>query len=353
MGIDGGGTKTVCVLMDENQIIFGRGEAGPSNYQTLGIEATKQSIQQAIDRSISSANIARDDLNIAAICLGLAGVGRPKDLEIVQNLVQDLHFTKSLPAERSTQTQNTTTADCAGARYIFYSPQPGRAGQGPLSGGSVLDKPAICCICSDSELALVGGIGYPTGIAVIAGTGSIVFGQNSRGKTKRVGGWGYLLGDEGSGSNIAIRGLQAALKFHDGRGEFTTLAAKFQENLCLNHLEELIEIVYRSGWGVKEIAALAPIVDRAAAEGDRVADAIINNAVAELTLATKIAISELFSQTEEFEIVTIGGVWNGAANCRGRFASQIGAIAPNAKVILPRHEPAFGAGLLALKAVRG
>jgi N-acetylglucosamine kinase-like BadF-type ATPase len=320
LGIDGGGTKTVCVLMDENKLILGRGEAGPSNYQTLGIDRAKQSIQQAIDRSLLSANIDdRDDFKIAAICLGLAGVGRPKDLEIVQSFVQKLQFSNNLPAERSPQSQN---------------------------------KPQNTIICSDSEIALVGGIGNSIGIAVIAGTGSIVFGQNSQGTTKRVGGWGYLLGDEGSGCNIAIRGLQAALKFHDGRGEFTTLAAKFQEKLCLDSLEESIEIVYRSGWGVKEIAALAPIVDRAAAEGDRVANAIIDLAVAELTLATKTAISALFSQTEEFEIVIVGGVWSGAADCQGRFETAIRAIAPNAKIILPRQEPACGAGLLALKAVR-
>jgi N-acetylglucosamine kinase-like BadF-type ATPase len=320
LGIDGGGTKTVCVLMNENQQVLGRGEAGPSNYQTLGIDRTKQSIQQAIDRSILSANIDdRSNFKIEAICLGLAGVGRAKDIEIMQNLVKDLQFPKIL-SDRSPQFQNRQTSNII--------------------------------ICSDSTIALVGGIGYPIGIAVIAGTGSIVCGQNSQGKTKRVGGWGYLLGDEGSGCNIALRGLQAALKFHDGRGEFTTLAAKFQKHLCLNSLEELVEIVYRSDWGVKEIAALAPIVDRAAAEGDRIADAIINSAVAELTLAAKTAISALFDRTAEFKIVIIGGVWSGEANCRDRFASAIATFAPNAKVILPKNEPAFGAGLLALKAAK-
>jgi N-acetylglucosamine kinase len=315
LGIDGGGTKTVCVLMDKKNQVLGRGEAGPSNYQTLGIEKTKQSIYSAIDRAILSANIEPNiDLNIEAICLGLAGVDRPKDREIVQSLVQELPFTKNFPLGRSLPPKNTV-------------------------------------ICSDSSISLVGGIGHPVGIAVIAGTGSIIFGQNRQGKTKRVGGWGYILGDEGSGYNIAIRGLQAALKFHDGRGNYTALAEKFKIHLGLNNLEELVEIVYKCGWGVKEIAALAPIVDRAAAEGDRAADAIINSAVAELILATKTAISALFDRTEEFEIATVGGVWRSEANCRGRFESAISAIAPWAKVILPRHEPAFGAGLLALNAL--
>ena len=141
------------------------------------------------------------------------------------------------------------------------------------------------------------------------------------------------------------------MKFYDGRGDFTALAENFQNHLGLNHLEELVEVVYRRGWGVKEIAALAPIVDRVAAEGDRVADGIINSAVAELTFSTKIAISALFNPREEFEIVLVGGVWDSEANFRGRFEAAISGIAPKAKVISPRYEPAFGAGLLALNAL--
>lgn len=314
-GLDGGGTKTICILMDENHLVLGRGEAGPSNYQTLGIETAKKSIQLAIERAVLSAKIEADsNLKIEAICLGLAGVGRPKDIEIVQFVVQNLQLTDTLPVTRSLLPRNIV-------------------------------------ICSDYALALVGGTGHSVGIAVISGTGSIVFGQNGQGKTKRVGGWGSILGDEGSGYDIAVQGLQAALKFYDGREDFTALAEKFQQHLGLNNLDELVEVVYRRGWGVKEIAALAPIVDRAAAEGDRVADGIINRAVAELTFSTKIAISALFNPTEEFEIVIIGGVWEGEASCLGRFETAISAIAPKAKVISPRYEPAFGAGLLALNAL--
>ncbi|MGB3265982.1 MAG: BadF/BadG/BcrA/BcrD ATPase family protein [Microcoleus sp.] len=314
-GIDGGGTKTTCILTDENSIVLGRGEAGPSNYQTQGIEKTKESIQLAIERAVLSAKIDPNiNLKIEAICLGLAGAGRAKDIEIVQFVVQNLQLANSLPVTRSILPRNIV-------------------------------------ICSDCAIALVGGTGQEVGIAVIAGTGSIVFGQNRQGETKRVGGWGYILGDEGSGYDIAVGGLQAALKFYDGRGDFTALAEKFQGHLGLNNLEELVEVVYRRGWGVPEIAALAPIVDRAAAEGDRVAEGIIDRAVAKLTFSTKTAISALFSPTEEFEIVTIGGVWGGEANYRGRFETAISAIAPNAKVISPRYEPAFGAALLALNAL--
>lgn len=315
-GIDGGGTKTICLLMDENKLVLGRGEAGPSNYQTQEIETTKQSIELAIEQAVLSANIKPNKpVNIEAICLGLAGVGRPKDIEIVRFLVQNLQLARNLPIAQ-------------------------------------LWLPKNIVVCSDCAIALVGGIGHPSGIAVISGTGSIVFGQNRQGKTQRVGGWGYLLGDEGSGYDIAISGLRAAFKAYDGRGGFTTLAEKFQVHLGIKNIEELVEVVYQRGWGVKEIAGLAPIVDRAAAEGDRVADGIIDSAVAELILATKTAISGLFNPTEEFEIVTIGGVWDGETNCRGRFETAITAIAPASKLIFPRHEPAFGAGLLALNTLQ-
>jgi N-acetylglucosamine kinase-like BadF-type ATPase len=314
LGIDGGGTRTTCVLMDNNGTIIGRGEAGPSNYQSVGIETAKQGIQLAIEQTILIAKID-SKIPIKGICLGLAGVGRPEDIKVIENLVSQLKLCESLPIEW-------------------------------------LLKPETTLIYNDSQIALVGGIGHAVGIAVIAGTGSHIFGQNSQGKTKRVGGWGYILGDEGSGYDIAVRGMQAALKSFDGRLEFTTLIPEFQNHLHLKNLQDLVEVVYRRGWGVKEIAALAPIVDQAATAGDRVALNIIEDAAAELALATKVAILELFDYAENFEIVTIGGVWSSAANLRHRFEVSISEISPLAKVILPRHEPADGAALLALKRLR-
>ena len=317
LGIDGGGTKTTCVLMDETGKIIGRGEAGPSNYQSIGVDTAKQAIQLAIKNAVLAAKVEQN-LPVKAICLGLAGVGRPQDIKIVEDIVKDLvtqlQLYENLPIE-------------------------------------FLLKPETTLIYNDSQIALVGGIGKPIGIAVIAGTGSHIFGQNHQGKTKRVGGWGYILGDEGSGYDIAIQGLKAALKSFDGRLEFTTLTEQFQINLNLKSIENLVEVVYRRGWGVKEIAALAPIVDREAAAGDRIALNIIDNAATELALATQVAISALFDKTEAYEIVTIGGAWKGTANLREKFEDSISAIAPLATIIWPRHEPACGAGLLAISAL--
>ncbi|NEU80466.1 BadF/BadG/BcrA/BcrD ATPase family protein [Nostoc sp. UIC 10630] len=311
LGVDGGGSKTVCVLMDDLRQVLGYGEAGPSNYQSIGIEATLKSIKSAIKNAVEAATIT-NTLKIDAICLGLAGVGRAADIELVKGLVEELQNHKSLPVIWALQPENIV-------------------------------------ICNDALIALVGGIGQPVGIVVAVGTGSIVFGRNHEGHTKRVGGWGYILGDEGSAYKIAIAGMNAALKSYDGREISTSLIEGFKQHLDLESIEDLIEVVYRREWGVKQIAALAPIVDFAAASGDIVANIIIDDAVRELVKATSTVIDTIFTADSVLEVVTTGSVWRGRCNIHERFAASLLKKFPNVKVIFPRYEPAYGAGLLALQ----
>jgi N-acetylglucosamine kinase len=307
LGIDGGGSKTVCILMDDAHQVIGRGQAGAANYQSIGTEAALISIELAIHEAIK----LNKPIKIDAICLGLAGVGRPKDIEIIRGLVGGLIDNQSLP--------------------ITWNLQPSNI-----------------IICNDALIALVGGIGHSVGIVAAVGTGSIVFGRNQQGKTKRVGGWGYILGDEGSAYKIAVAGMQAALKSYDGREKSTSLIEVFKQHLNLENIEDLIEVVYRRGWGVKRIAALAPIVDLAAAYGDEVANHIIDDAVRELVKATATVIKDIFNPNSALEIVTTGGVWGGKSQMHIRFTSAILNQFPQVKVIFPRYEPAYGAGLLAL-----
>ncbi|MBD2774023.1 N-acetylglucosamine kinase [Iningainema tapete] len=309
LGIDGGGTKTICILMDDTAKVLGRGEAGASNYQTIGIEATLQSIQSAILSAIASAQT--NTIRVEAICLGLAGVGRADDIAVVKGLVQELQNSILLPINWALQPSNVV-------------------------------------ICHDALIALVGGVGEPVGIVVAAGTGSIVFGRNHQGDTKRVGGWGHILGDEGGAYKIAVAGMQAALKAYDGREMSTSLVDDFQQYFNLASIEDLVEVIYRREWGVKEIAALAPIVDGAAAKGDEVASKIIEEAVQDLVKATCTVIDAIFSPESVFEVVTTGSVWQGTAKMHEKFAASVVKSFPLAKVIFPRYEPAFGAGLLAL-----
>lgn len=310
LGLDGGGTKTVCILMDDTGQVLGRGEAGPSNYQSVGKEAAFLSIQSAIKQAITS--IGR--VKVEAICLGLAGVDRPADIQVAHSFVEQLKSSNSLPVTWALQPSNIV-------------------------------------ICNDALIALVGGVGHDVGIVAIAGTGSIIFGRNHQGYTKRVGGWGYILGDEGSAYYIAVQGMRAALRAYDGRSEPTILQERIREHLGLSSLENLIQVIYQQGWTVKEIAALAPIVDRAAASGDEVALTIIEDAVKELVQATQVVIDSIFSPTEVVEVVTTGSVWQGNSLIREKFEASLVKRSPGAKVIFPRYEPAYGAALLALNSL--
>ncbi|MFN6513294.1 MAG: N-acetylglucosamine kinase [Nostoc sp. CreGUA01] len=312
LGIDGGGSKTVCILMNDLRQVLGRGEAGGANYQSIGIEATFKSIESAIHTAANEARQIINTITIEAICLGLAGVGRASDIEVVKNLVQELQNSKILP--------------------ITWALQPGNI-----------------VIYNDAFIALVGGIGHDVGIVVAVGTGSIVFGRNHQGITKRVGGWGYILGDEGSAYKIAVAGMNAALKSYDGREVKTSLIEAFKQHLDLENIEELIEVIYRRKWGVQQIAALAPIVDFAAVSGDEVANNIIDDAVKELVKATSTVIDAIFSANSVLEVVTTGSVWRGRCKIHERFVASLVNKFPNVNVIFSRYEPAYGAGLLALQ----
>ena len=302
LGIDGGGSKTICILMNEKRKILGRGESGSSNYQSVGIEAAKYSIELAINKAI----IDKGNIQVDAICLGLAGVGRTRDIEVIKKIIQEIPVTKNI-------------------------------------------KPENIIISHDALIALVGGIGNDVGIVVSAGTGSIVFGRNHRRETKRVGGWGYILDDEGGAYKIAVMGMKAALQAYDGREISTCLIEDLKNYFGLTDIEELIEVVYRSGLGVKEIAALAPIIDNAAFLGDEVANKIIDNAVDELVKATVTIINEIFVEKEVLEVVTTGSVWKSKSQMWERFVSCINRDFPEIKVILPRFEAVYGAGLLGLR----
>ncbi|HEY9667227.1 MAG TPA: BadF/BadG/BcrA/BcrD ATPase family protein [Coleofasciculaceae cyanobacterium] len=316
LGVDGGGTKTVCVLMDDTGRVLGRGEAGASNYQSVGEQAAFCSIQSAIglttmaalcDRSLASVGTVQ----VEAICLGLAGVGRSTDIQVIQALVQRLHSSDSLPITWALQPSNVV-------------------------------------ICNDALIALVGGLGHAVGIVAIAGTGSIVFGRNSQGCTKRVGGWGHILGDAGSAYYIAVSGLQAAMKAYDGCDLPTTLQERIKAHLNLSSLEDLVEVIYRQGWSVKEVAGLAPIVAQEAASGDEVSLRIVEQAANEMVQATQTAINALFVPSDIVEVVTTGRVWQGCPLIRDKFVASLTEKKHLASVIFPRHEPVYGAGLLAL-----
>ena len=184
----------------------------------------------------------------------------------------------------------------------------------------------------DAHIALVGGTGKQEGVIVISGTGAIVYGINTDGREARASGWGYLLGDEGSGYDIAIKGLQAVARAADGRGDRTELTDRILNKLALNEPSELIRWVHAASRDT--IAQLAEVVFDTAKTGDTTADRIVDKAADELVCAANSVIEQL-KFTEPFDIVLSGGnliyQMMFADKLRHRFAK----VQPKASVQLP------------------
>ncbi len=233
LGIDGGGSKTLALVADPDGTILGRGTAASSNYQSVGFPAAKAAVDAAIAAALADAN--RDPASsFAAACLGFAGVDRPAD-------------------------------------YAFWEEW--------LHARQLAER---LLVVNDARLLLAAGTPEGWGVALICGTGSICYGRTRDGTTARAGGWGYLLGDEGSGYTIAVEALRLAVRTADERADAHALLAALLDECGFEEPRVLIKYVYRPGITRADIAALAPRVAAIAEAGDTHAQAILDRAAAEL-----------------------------------------------------------------------
>src|SRR5262245_58880847 len=218
LGVDGGGSKTVALLADSAGRVLGRGAAGASNYQAIGAARACGAIEQAALAAFAVAGIVPG--RVGAVCLGMAGAGRPDD-------------------------------------------------QALFRGWAVVQWPgALVSIVNDAELALAAGTPDGWGVALICGTGSIAYGRDRAGRVARAGGWGPLMGDEGSAYAIGLAALRAVARAADGRGPATALTRAVLDRWSLADLQALIRRVYREAAAPADIAALAALVEAIAAGGD-------------------------------------------------------------------------------------
>jgi N-acetylglucosamine kinase len=319
VAVDGGGTQTRCVVAALDGAPLGRAAAGPSNLQRVGAAAVQRVLEEAI---AAAARDAATPLDVRALCLALAGAARPDDVAALRAMVDTMR-------RRAEDRADTT---------LRWTLPP----DGPV-------------IVNDAVAALAGGTGDTVGVVAIAGTGSIVFGRNAAGQEARSGGWGYILGDEGSGYAIGLAGVRAVCRAADGRGPATLLTQRVCEAYDLAAPAGLVSLVYGGGWGPPEIAAVAPLVVRAAGDGDgdgdAVAQAILAGAAAELALAVRSVVRRLALDGAAFPLVTSGGVWAAAPGLVAAFTRAVHAFAPGAAVAPPRDEPVMGAVLLARRSL--
>jgi N-acetylglucosamine kinase-like BadF-type ATPase len=300
LGIDAGGTKTLCLLADETGRSVGEGRGPGANFHTSGDAELENVLRQVIDVAIGDRRIVP-----AAVCVGMAGVDREKEARIVRGMMQ-----RSVP----------------GSRVV---------------------------VVSDALIALEAGAEELPGIVVIAGTGSIAYGRNARLEAARSGGWGHIIGDEGSGYWIGREALSAVVRAVDGRGPVTRLTDDVRAHFMIEDISGLPRIVYDRDLPLMSVAALGPIVQRASGLGDPVATDILDRAAAELTLAARSVAARLDMEDDSFIFVLAGGVFRAVPWLVDALTRQLAEVGPRSRVQRLDCEPAVGAVRLALAEAHG
>jgi len=301
LGIDAGGTKTVCQLANEQGDVLAEARRGGANLQASGELEVEKVLHEVMEEAIGD-----HDVRPAAICLGIAGVDRPDDAGVMQAIM----------------------------RRIGYK--------------------ARVLVVNDALIALEAGApGGQPAVVIVSGTGSIAYGRNERNQAARAGGWGYMLGDEGSGYWIGRAALRAVLREADRRGPATLLTGLLLNYYGVARAQDLIAQVYQGGLRPSAIASLAQCVQGAFSDGDAAAAGILRSAADQLESSALSVAKRLELVGSEFPFVLSGGIYRAVPWLEKELAQRLQVASPRSRTILLNDEPAGGAVRLALAEARG
>jgi glucosamine kinase len=301
LGIDGGGTKTRCVLGDE-QGVLATAVSGGSNVVRLGEARAREALQAVIRHVCATAKIA--PRQIRAMCIGSSGAGRPEIAAKIRAMVGEL------------------------------DPQ--------LSASRIV-------VVGDTVIALEAAFGAGPGVIAIAGTGSVAFGRDAAGRTARAGGWGFAVSDEGSGQWIGRQAVSAVLRARDRQQE-TALTSLILEAWKLVDLEALVRRANTTP--PPEFPRLFPVVLRAAENGDLVARELLVRAGEELAGLAAIVLRRIAPVAPHVPVATTGSVFRQSAEVRETFYNRLSAGFPGIELRNDLVEPVMGALELARAAGR-
>lgn len=303
IGLDAGGSKTELLAAFEQPDATGTGDTairlvGPSaQVQHMGSEAAAAVLADLVEQALQQ----RPGAGVAAICAGVSGAGRPREQEAVTRSLRE-----RLPAL----------------------------------------APTRLLVVHDAEIALEASFEGESGIMVIAGTGSIALARTESGAVQRAGGWGYLLGDEGSGYALGLHALRAVAAAFDG-GPATTLTDLLAGRFGLTTPDALIRRVYQDHWAIQEVA---PVLLEAAGDGDDQARRI----VAEQTRLLARQVGWLARRCDAIrqQIALVGGLSENTVY-RDALDDALQHVLPAWTLCRPRHRPVVGAWRIARQLVRG
>jgi N-acetylglucosamine kinase-like BadF-type ATPase len=300
LGIDGGGSKTSCLIGDESSVL-GTGTAGPSNLIRAGEAQARKSLAAAIRQACTVANLKPAE--ISRVCVGLAGAARPEISEVVRGIIAEIISGEA------------------------------RAGQ---------IKTSDIQVVGDNVIALEAAFGAGPGVIVIAGTGSIAYGRNRDGQTARAGGWGFAVSDEGSGHWIGRAAVAAALRAWDeSQDEKAPLLLSVMKSWGLENRESLV--LAANATPAPDFAALFPAVLALADSGDRGASEVLAQAGSQLAELAGIVVRRLFPDSGAVAAAMSGGVFGSSALVRQVFYNGLRSVHPDIALNPGVIEPVRGA----------
>jgi N-acetylglucosamine kinase-like BadF-type ATPase len=300
LGADGGGTKTLGILAAEDGAELSRLQVGPGNPNVAGVERAAGNLLDLVAGCCERAGCSPADLR--SIVFGLAGVG--------------------------SQTVRLKLSD-------------GLRAESALRGLPELP----ITLETDARIALEGAFGGEPGVVMIAGTGSILISKLPDGTVRSVGGWGRVLGDEGSGYFIGLEATKAVSRDIDGREDAAVLRKIFAETHGWVSRDRLIAAVYQEKF---DLASLAPLVLRAAGEKDPAALVILRRAASHLADQLNAMVRAMGSKST-VGVVFIGGLIDHDTVYARLLRETLLALVPSAEVRPALHPPVGGAVLMALQ----
>ena len=298
LGIDGGGTKTKVVVIDNHENMIYEAVGSPSSIDTVDGEKTFLSIEKALDEFFK----VNQGVFFSAIFAGIGGIVFEADYKYVVNL---------------------------------------------LSGLKGVNNDTLIKARNDMENALYSGLCFHEGIVLIVGTGMVVYGRDTYGNTHKCGGWGYKVGDEGSGYDLGLKAIKHVIRVLDHRLTLTDFAAEIATHIGITQATDIVPWMNLNYTNRTVIADLAPIVTKHANLGNAFAKEIVDEATSELALAVQGVYHKLKLKNEK--LVIVGSLGNASGYFKNQLHQKIHGISRFIEITGPQIDPALAAAMMALK----
>lgn len=297
LGLDAGATKTKAVLLSSDMKKVAESNSPGANATAIGMDIALKNIESVI---LALSNSIND--NVKA-CLAIAGVDSEKSKGMWQEAIAT-----------STKLKN------------------------------IVNNPIIL---NDTRAAMRSATKSQDAVVVIAGTGSNCWGINSQGQEVKVGGGAHILGDQGSAYDIGLKILKIVHKNLDGRIPKTKLTKLFFNKFKINNREQLIDLVNKKPWQKADIAQVAPLVEEAAKENDKLAKEVLRESVNEIALMVETAVEKLNFRDKTYDLVTVGSVFNIEKLFKEEIQKRIKDFSPKVNFPKPMFDSATAAAHLA------